>query len=390
MQLRPLTPPALEHVVEKCLAKDPDERWQSASDLASELNWILEGGSQAGAQPSAATARKGNFRERMAWAVAALALCAAVAMGALYLRDTRKPVRVVRASIPPEEGTSILVTGDVLRPGGTFARRAMAGLCCVPGRWSGVVVVAEIAGLHARALTGTEGATFPFWSADGQSLGFFSSGKLKTISAEGGTPAVLCDAPAGRGGTWGAAGTIVFSPQFQGTLSQVPASGGTPTPATMMDTAKHDSHRWPYFLPDGRHFFYLAVTHNNDAKSNDAVYVGSLDGKENHLVMNGMTNVGYAGGRLLYMRDHTFMAQLFDPATGSLHGDTERLVEDVLVDATIWKAAFDATSELLAYTSGGRLTRQGEWYDRSGKPLNVPGEKTPDALAVRLSQTKPG
>ena len=103
------------------------------------------------------------------------------------------------------------------------------------------------------------------------------------------------------------------------------------------------------------------------------------------MVMNGMTNVGFAGGRLLYMRDHIFMARSFDLATGALHGDTERLAEDVLVDATIWKAAFDATSDLLAYTSGGRLTWQAEWYDRSGKPLNVPGEKTPDALAVRLS-----
>ena len=385
-QVKPMTPPALDRIVTKCLAKDPDERWQSASDLASELNWILDVGSHAGVPVSAVAVSKGSIRERMAWALAALALCAAGVLGTIHLRDTGKPVRVVRSSIPPEEGTSILVTGDnsgpaVLSPNG----RALA---FVASREDGPASlwVREVTGLHARELAGTEGATFPFWSPDGRSLGFFAGGKLKTISIEGGTPAVLCDAPAGRGGTWGASGTIVFSPQFQSTLSQVPASGGTPKPVTLMDASKHDSHRWPYFLPDGRHFLYLAVTHDNDASSNDAVYVGSLDGKESHLVMNGMTNVSYAGGRLLYMRDASLMAQSFDPATGALRGEGERLAEDVLVDGSIWKAAFDAsTSGLLAYTSGGLLTPRAEWYDRSGKRLDIIGEKTPEALAVRLS-----
>ena len=199
--------------------KGPDERWQSASDLASELNWVLEGGSQAGVQVAAARVRKGGFREGIAWALAALALCAIVAMGAFYLRDSRKPVRIIRASIPPEEGTSILVTGDysgpaVLSPDGR-------GLAFVASREDGPALlwVREIAGLHARALIGTEGATFPFWSADGQSLGFFAGGKLKTISAEGGTPAVLCDAPGGRGGTWGATDHFFLSTISKHTLA---------------------------------------------------------------------------------------------------------------------------------------------------------------------------
>ena len=105
--------------------------------------------------------------------------------------------------------------------------------------------------LHARSLVGTDGATFPFWSADGRSLGFFAGGKLKTVPVEGGTPSEVCVAPIGRGGSWNAEGTIVFSPDFQSTLMQVPASGGTPKPVTVMNTMKHDSHRWPYFLPDG-------------------------------------------------------------------------------------------------------------------------------------------
>jgi Tol biopolymer transport system component len=379
-----MTPPILERVVKKCLSKDPDERWQSASDLASELKWILEDGLKAGVPVSAVNKR--NNRERMAWAVAALALCVAVVVGAIHLRDTGKPVHVVRSSIPPEEGTSILVTGDysgpaVLSPDGR-------GLAFVASREEGPASlwVREVTGLHARALAGTEGATFPFWSADGRSLGFFAGGKLKTISVEGGIPTVLCDAPAGRGGTWGTAGTIVFSPQFESALAQVPASGGTPKPATVMDTSKHDSHRWPYFLPDGRHFLYLAITHQRDASSNDGVYVASLDGKERHLVMTGKTNVGYAGGRLLFMHDASLMAQPFNPTTGALQGEAERLAEDVLVDDTICKAAFDAsTSGLLAYTSGGLLTSQAVWYDRSGNSLDLIGDKTSNPIAIRLS-----
>ncbi len=240
--------------------------------------------------------------------------------------------------------------------------------------------------LHARALTGTESATFPFWSPDGRSLGFFAGGKLKTVAVEGGTPSEVCDAPNGRGATWNAEGTIVFTPDFQNALMQVPASGGTPKPVTVMDTSKHDSHRWPHFLPDGRHFLYLAVIHANGRAPNDAIYFASLDGKENRLVMRGFTNVAYAAGRLLFMRDSALMAQPFDPRTGVLQGEAERLAEDVLVDGTVWRAQFDASSAgLLAYASGGLTPWQAMWYDRSGKQLGVAGEKVFNLLSLRLS-----
>src|SRR5207244_8038570 len=120
--------------------------------------------------------------------------------------------------------------------------------------------------------------------------GFFAGGKLRTVSSEGGLPSEICDAPTGRGGTWNADGTILFSPDFQNPLAQVPASGGTPKPATVIDSSKHESHRWPYFLPDGKHFLYLAVIHGNARDVNDGIYFSSLDGKENRLLMRGFTN----------------------------------------------------------------------------------------------------
>jgi Tol biopolymer transport system component len=385
-QLQPLTPAGLERVVKKCLAKDPDERWQSASDLASELNWITEGGSQAGVSPPVLIRQKP--RERVAWALAALALSAAAMLAAIHFRESAstKTAPVVRALISAEEGTFPILTGDyagpaVLSPDGSVLAFAAA-------REQGAVFlwVRPLNALHARALAGTEGATFPFWSADGRSLGFFAGGKLKTVLAEGGTPSEVCDAPIGRGGTWNAEGTIVFSPDFQRALVQVQASGGTPKPVTVLDTLKHDSHRWPYFLPDGKHFLYLAISHGFVRGANDTIYFASLDGKENRVVMQGFTNVVYAFGRLLFMRDSALMAQRFDARTGVLQGEAEKLADDVLVDGTVWRAQFDASSGgVLAYASGGLTAWQAMWYDRSGKELGAAGEKVSNLLSVRLS-----
>jgi eukaryotic-like serine/threonine-protein kinase len=205
------------------------------------LNWIAEGGSQAGVPPPLVTRQK--HRERVAWVLAALAIGAAVLLATMQFRASAKPEHVVRSLIAPEEGTFPILTGDfagpaALSPDGNF-------LAFVAAREQGVVSlwVRPLNALHARALPGTENATFPFWSADSHSLGFFTGGKLKTVAIEGGTPSDVCDAPSGRGGTWSAEGTIVFAPGFQTALMQVPASGGAPKPVTVIDRSKHDSHR---------------------------------------------------------------------------------------------------------------------------------------------------
>jgi Tol biopolymer transport system component len=383
-QLQPLAPPALERVVRKCLAKDPEDRWQSVSDLASELNWIAEGGSPAGVPAPVASKRK--HRERIAWGLAVLGLLTAAVVGVIHLQEAGQPGRVVRSLIAPEEGTTVVFSGDfggpvVLSPDGKVLAFVAARNQQAVTLW-----VRPLNALHARALVGTEGATFPFWSADSRSLGFFAGGKLKTVPVDGGTPSDVCDAPAGRGGTWNAQGTIVFAPQFQGALVQVPAAGGTPKPVTVLTGSTYDSQRWPYFLPDGKHFLYLAVSHGNAHDPNTGVFYASLDGKENRLLVQSLANAAYAAGRLLFLRDSALMAQPFDPGTGLLHGEAERVAEDVLVDGTIWHAAFDvAGSGLLTYASGGVTPWQAVWYDRSGQEVGTAGEKTLNLFAVRLS-----
>jgi len=381
---KPLTPAVLDHAIKKCLAKLPDERWQSASDLASELKWISESGLQASVPAPAMSKRKN--RERLAWAVVGAGLLAAALVGVAYYRETVKPALVVRAVIPTEEGTSPIFTGDFAGPVALLqdGKALVFGASNAQGRvtlWE-----RDLSGLHAHAVTGTDGATFPFWSPDGRSLRFFASGKLKTVQVEGGTPTEICDAPSGRGGTWNAQGTILFSPQFQSAIYQVPASGGSPTPVTALDKGKHDSHRWPYFLPDGRHFLYLAIKRMAEREANDAIYFASLEGKENRLLFRSFTNAAYGAGQLLFMRGAELMAQPFDPDAGKLTGEAKRIAQDLVVDPGIWRAAFDATrSNILVYATGGSLVAQAVWYDRSGKPLGALGDKARNMSHLRIS-----
>jgi len=383
-QLQPLAPPALERTVKKCLSKDPDERWQSASDLASELSWMVEGGSEAGV-PLAVTA-KGRARERLAWAAAVVGICVALWAGAAYYREAGKPAQVVRAVIPTEEGTSPVISGDLggpvmLSPDG---KSLAFGATDTQGKVT--LWVRDLDGLHARSLAGTDGATMPFWSPDGRSLGYFAGGKLKTIPVEGGTPADICDAPAGRGGTWNAQGTILFSPQYESAIYQVPASGGAATPLTTLDKTKHDSHRWPYFLPDGNHFLYLAVNRMVGREPNDAIYFASLDGKENRLLVHAFANAAYGAGRLLFIRGNALMAQPIDPDTGKLTGEATRIAQDIGVDPSIWRAAFDvARSNILVYATGGSLEGQAVWFDSSGKELGIVVDKALNLYHVRIS-----
>jgi eukaryotic-like serine/threonine-protein kinase len=382
---QPLAPPALDRVVTQCLAKDPDERWQSAGDAARELKWVAESGSQTGVAPLVSAKQKA--RERLAWILAAGALCAAVVLAGFYVRE-RKPQseNSLRFYIFPEENTTPLLTQDnagpvVLAPDGS-------ALAFVATDAQGQILlwVRKLNDLHARPLPGSEGANHPFWSADSHFLGFFAGGKLKTVSAEGGSLSVVCDAPLGRGGAWNANGIILFSPTFESPLYQVSASGGTPSAVTTLDKSKHDSHRWPRFLPDGRHFLYLAINHNEPRSPNDGIYFASLDGKENRLLAQAFSNADYAAGRLLFIRDTTLLAQPFDPDKGTLQGAAMPVAEQVLVDPSTWRAVFAVTDGgTLAYVAGGVATDQLTWYDRSGKDLGLVADKVLNLNHVRIS-----
>jgi len=203
--LQPMSPAALDRVVRTCLAKDPDERWQSAGDLRSELKWIA-GGSQAGV-PAPVVARR-RSQERVAWTVAASALLAAIAAGAMLLRRPGAEARLVRLSLEmPVKAPFESFDHATVSPDGrliAFITRAAGGKRSI---W-----IRPLGSLQATALAGTEGALQLFWSPDSRSIGFFADGKLKRVEASGGPPQVLADAPAPTGGSWSRDGVILFNP----------------------------------------------------------------------------------------------------------------------------------------------------------------------------------
>ena len=240
--------------------------------------------------------------------------------------------------------------------------------------------------LEAHVLPGTENAIFPFWSPDSRSLGFFADSKLKTIDLNSGSPQALCDVPLGRGGTWGPGGVILFSPSPQAPLMRVSASGGTPVPITKIDLAQHTSHRWPFFLPDGNHYLYLALHHDPSKAANNTIYYASLDGRENRALFHSQSNAVYANGFLLFARSDQLMAQPFDPAKGTLRDEPRSLAKGVMNDVSTWHMdASSASDGLLTFGSGGNSDLQLVWMDRSGKQISTIADKFTNLQSARIS-----
>jgi hypothetical protein len=367
--LQPMTPPALERAVKTCLAKDPDERFQSAHGLNLQLKWIAEAGSQAGVAAPIVARRKG--REKMAWALVVF-LVAAIAGAAAYLRLARAPAPVIVAEVPPPEKTRGLGLGffgsalEISPDGHSLAFTAIDQI----GKRS--LWVRPLDAVSARPLEGTEDATFPFWSEDGRSIGFESEGKLKTIEASGGPATVVADAPSYAGGTWNRQGVILFAPEVRKGLYQVTASGGTPVPVMTLDSSKFHFCSWPQFLPDGEHFLYLGAAYD---PRNTGVYFATLDGKENRLVLRSDSRAIYASGGLLYGRGTTLVWQAFDPERGQLKGEPRPVAEGVSV-ATPDSLAFGVSENgILAYQPAAATAgRQLAWFDRSGNKAGAMGE----------------
>jgi eukaryotic-like serine/threonine-protein kinase len=361
-----LSPPVLDRVVKKCLAKDPDDRWQSARDLHDELEWIKNAGGQVGLP--AASAPHFRFRERLAWFVAVVFLATtAVASILLYLRQATSPSgQPIRFSISaPEKSLYSWYPSVEISPDGT----QVAFVAVTEGKQ--MLWVRPLDSLDARPLPGTEGAGFPFWSPDSQYLGYFSGPKLYTIAVSGGVPTALSDASfAFTGGTWSRDGTIVFG--RRGSLARVPAAGGEPTPVTALDPAKQETfHTRPHFLPDGHHFLYLAISAVHE---NYAVYVASLDSKETKRLFASGTEARYVPpGYLLYGRQGVLMAQRFDPDRLELSGEAFRVADAVHYDTE--DGTLDASvsaNGVLAYR-GGNLSTRLVWIDRTGRELSSAG-----------------
>ncbi|MFA6954538.1 MAG: protein kinase [Thermoanaerobaculia bacterium] len=376
-QVTPMTPPALDHVVKKCLEKDPDDRWQSARDVASELRWISEAGSQAGVAAPITIRRKN--RERIAWTAAAVGFTLAAGLLVLALRERSKPPLVIQSSIVAPEKSSFRLTQTnaaslTISPDGkliTFLAR------CEDGKdrlW-----IRPVDSEKAAPLTGTEDAANVFWSPDSHFIAFFAGGFLQKIDVRGGPPLNLCEIGLNpRRGSWNRDDVIIFSPTSLGPVHRISAAGGASTPVTKLDAAKSETtHRWSTFLPDGRHFIFMAGTHVSSTRSQaNAIYVGDLQGGPPELVLQARSNVEYADGRVLYVRDNVLVSQTFDAKRRKPVGDPVPVAENVQYESSFFQGVFSVSQTgMLVYRQGGGDAQdiKLEWVDRAGKVLESIG-----------------
>jgi Tol biopolymer transport system component len=373
--IAPMTPPALDRVIGTCLAKDPDDRIQTAHDVRLQLQWIAEGGSQAGV-PAPVVQRR-RSRERLAWTIAAAALIAAAGLTAVVVRATRKPERVFRAVLPPPEGTSFWLEANGPGPVVVSPDGRQVAFTAVDGAGKVNLYVRALDAGEARILSGAEGAQYPFWSPDGRSLGFFTAGKLKTIESAGGSPQTICGAPEGKGGTWSPAGVIVFTPGPNSPLFKVSEKGGETAVLTKLDVARgDDSHRHPRFLPDGKHFLYVARSAKTGTEGH-CVVAASLDGGAEKVLLRSPAAAVYASGRLLYLREATLMARPFDAARLAFTGEASPVAEKILMPAIGTAIGVFSPSQngVLAYqTARGETTSRLLWFTRDGKPDGTLGD----------------
>ncbi|MEI6669887.1 MAG: protein kinase [Acidobacteriota bacterium] len=366
-------PPALDRIVRRCLEKNPDERFHSARDVAFALE-AISGSGIATIQTLSSGAR--GSRPVLAWVA-----CGVIVLGALaglsWWRSAKPNAPAMYFSAPfPIAARDIAVAPN----GHTVAvvgRRESARRDAI---W-----LYELGSQDATKLANTEGATCPFWSPDGRFLAFFADGQLKKILVAGGPAQTLCDADSGRGGTWNKNGVIVFSPSgaLQTGLYRIPDTGGVPpTKISSPDASRgEDSHRWPVFLPDGKHYLYLAATFGGGGDA-DSLFMGLLDSDEKRFVVKTPANAVYASpGYLIYYRDRTLFGQRFDPTSLALTGEPVAILTDVQYLSRIAKVALAVSEDgrLFAQKSSEASLSRLTWFDRKGNETGAVG--APDNYA---------
>ena len=361
--LQPASPAELDRLIRTALAKNPDDRWQSAHDVSVMLASIV------------ATHHQQVRRFRNLWQPAAgLLAVTTLALGALLiLHRTDANPTLLRLAIPPPPNASFssLEKLVAVSPDGR-----QVAFTAVDHGGQRALWIRPLDSAEARALPGTDDADSPFWSPDSKLIGFFSHSKLKKIDPAGGQPEVICDAGADPGGaTWNREGVIVFAPNFEGVLYRVPASGGQPVPVTEA-YKEHDesNHIFPAFLPDGHHFLFLVY-----GRDDLGIHLGSLDSKEHQLLLRENSTATYVEpGYLLFGRNGVLMAQRFDAERVQISGEPIRLV-DAVEAASGGGYAFSASDNgVLVYWTGRRFNpTQLAWYRRDGTRLGTLGPVGP-------------
>jgi Tol biopolymer transport system component len=355
-------PVQVRRLLGRCLEKNPQRRLRDIGDAMG----IVENTAEAQLSPS-----------RLIWvlaAAAALSMLIAAAVSFLHFREKPPEAHVITTSILPPDNTSFDSNPPVLSPDG---RRIVFGALGADGKTQ--LWLRSLDAVTAHPLVGTEKAQFPFWSPDNRAIGFFADGKLKRMEITG-TPALsLAEAPVPHGGSWSTRDVIVFGPQFQGPLQRVTAAGGTTAPATTL--ASIESHRFPSFLPDGRHFLFEAST---GTLRGAILHMGALDSPEVKTVGPTSYNVVYAGGYLLYLRENTLMAQPFDEKRLATAGEAVPLAEQVRSVAGVGLFSVSPAGLLVYQQEEAAASWRLTWFDRGGKPVGTLGDPG-DSESVEFS-----
>ena len=370
--LQPMSPLMLDRIVKKCLAKDPDARWQTVHDMRDELTWIAESDGQVGAvSPASATRGYVSRLTAASWVLAGVVATALAVVAVFWgLTPPAPPAGpVARFTVPVSPANRferVLVSGGsqvaISRDGTLLAYVA-------EGDEGAQLYIRELAADEARLVRGaTTNAATPFFSPNGEWVGFFDDLLLKKVSVGGGTPITLAAAPASRGGTWNEDGVIVFASPSRAPLSQVSDGGGTPELVTVLDTEWGEtSHRQPQFLPGGDAVVFLAEGTGRKSR----VVVQSLETGERHVLVDDATRPRYSlSGHLLYEQSGATMAAPFDLERLELTGPGAPILPD---EATLLGVSDTGTLTYLA-TDISRPVRRLVWVTRAGReePIAVP------------------
>jgi Tol biopolymer transport system component len=355
-------------LLRECLQKDPKERLRDIGDARRLLLEEPQGGVINSVQADSLP----HKRSLIPWAMAGVlgvAVLGVAVLAFVHFREQPPDRQVLQYTLPAPEKARNILQFAISPDGHYLVMRAS-------GEGGTQLWVRSTDLLQSQPLPGTANALYPFWSPDSRYVGFFADGKLKKISVNGGPAQTLCDAPAGRGGTWNQDGVIVFSPKIPGGLSRVPAAGGAPVPITKTNSAT-TAHRNPTFLPDGRRFLYAAT---QSLGNNNGIFLASLDPKPDReggdrRILADASYATYFNGYLLFVRETTLMAQPVDPKTMEFKGDLFPVAEQVSPGGNPSDERYSISENgILVFQTGTELRgRQHIWKDRTGKELGPAG-----------------
>lgn len=391
--VKPEIDPGLDTIVLECLEKDVNERAQGIKQVSVDLKRHKRESSRqrvsrvTAARPALsatstlqdkASSQGMQRRTFLPWLAAAVPTLLLVVLGIIHFSSSSSDRSLITAAIPAPEKMNFYLYGNNAGPAAISPDGKRLAFVATDSTGKRYIYIRSLAAMAAQRLAGTEGALHPFWSPDNQFLGFTALGKLKKIDASGGAPITICDAAVLRGGTWNADGTIVFTPGPNVPLFVVSASGGTVTTVTRLDSLrKENSHRWPSFLPDGRHFLYLARTVTAGSQGEGGlICLASLDGKVNKILVPAVSNAVYASGHILYVRGTTLVAHLFDESSLELKGEPITITDGVTYDPSTNRGMFTVSSNgMLVYQTGiANVGSRLIFLDRGGKSVSVASE----------------